>query len=475
MLDEAAAPSRRGLDPTAIGDALLTRELARQIGELTFEAISPTARTIAGQCVLDNLGVTIAGVDEPAARIVRDTVSDDWGQGTTRLVGTRFSASARDASLANGTAAHALDFDDVSVMMGGHPTATVLPAALSVGEEVAGSGRDLVRSVVAGIECSARVGSALGDSHYARGFHTTATAGCVGAAAAAASMMRLSIAKTGAALGIAATHASGLKSMFGTMSKPLHAGKAAQAGVLAAKLAARGFDSAERALEGEQGLLSVLSEDPNYAELTRPFGKPWAVSDLHFKFHSACYLTHAAIESALTLRSQGLDPTHVDAIEVVVPRGHLSVCAIPEPATGLEGKFSLSYVTALALVVGKARESEFTDALVANPAIVSVRDQVRVTKNDDMPKLSSVVVVHDRTGRRWQASTDVSNSAWKDSPEEQHSALSEKFDALVSSRLGDSRTRELLELLGDLEHLESIAELTALTVPRGQPHSNTQL
>lgn len=472
MLNEAAVPSWHRSDPVTSNDALLTRELARQIADLTFEEISPTARAVAGQCVLDNLGVTVAGVDEPAAQIVRNTVFDDLGHGPARLVGTRCSVNARDAALANGTAAHALDFDDVSTMMGGHPTATVLPAALAVGEETASSGRDLVRSVVAGIECSARVGSALGDSHYTRGFHTTATAGCVGAAAAAASMMRLSIAETGAALGIAATHASGLKSMFGTMSKPLHAGKAAEAGVLAAQLAARGFDSAERALEGQQGLLPVLSENPRYAELARPFGKPWAVSDLLFKFHSACYLTHATIESALELRSQGVDPASVEVIEVLVPRGHLSVCAIPEPNTGLEGKFSLSYVTALALVRGKAREPEFTDDVVADPAIVAVRDRVRVATSDDIPKFSSQVVAHDRNGNRWQASADVSTTAWKDSPEEQMAPLNEKFDSLVSSRLGESRSRELVGILGDLESLEFITELTALTVPHGRLHSN---
>jgi len=439
--------------------------LSEQIAALRFDSISAHARISAAQCLIDALGVAIAATEEPCVRGIREVVLADGATGPARVWGTSVRASARDAALVNGTAAHALDFDDVSAVMGGHPTAPVLPAVLALGEEVNAAGPELVTALIAGIETEVRVGSALGSAHYQRGFHTTATAGTLGAAASAARLLGLSPAGVATALGIAATHASGLKSMFGTMCKPLHAGKAASAGVLAARLAAAGYDTARHALEGEQGLLRTLSDSSDPDALYQPFGQPWHITDVLFKLHASCYLTHASIEAALALRTEGLTPAAIDTVEISLSPAHLGVCSIPEPRTGLEGKFSVRFAIATALATGRTDESAFTDAAVADPVLVRLRDRVRVVTVDRFDRYAASVTVCDRDGRVWQASDDVGKPRWSRTPAEQDERLGAKFDALVTPVLGASRAAALRNLLGTPVSPPSARQLTELTEP----------
>lgn len=440
--------------------------LGERVAGLCFGDLGTDVRVCAAQCVLDGLGVGIAAAGQPAVGAVRSVVLADGGRGTARLWGTSERAPARDAALVNGTAAHALDFDDVSPAMGGHPTVPVLPAALALAEELGTGGPELLTALVAGMEVEIRVGAALGTAHYRRGFHTTATAGTLGAAAAAARLLRLSADRTATALGIAATHAAGLKSMFGTMCKPLHAGKAAAAGILSARLAAAGFDSARGALEGEQGLLRTLSDAPDPAPLHTPFGDPWHVTGVLFKYHASCYLTHASIEAALAVREQGLDPATIDTTEILISPDHLGVCDIPEPRTGLEGKFSVRFATALALATGRTDESAFTDAGVAAPELSNLRERVVTVSSDRLDRYQARVTVRDRAGRTWRAEADAGTPSWTRSPVEQSARLAAKFDALVAPVLGPHRASALRErLLADPGDPPSAAELAALTGP----------
>lgn len=439
--------------------------LSTEIAGLTFDQIAPPARAVAAQCVLDGIGVALAATDEPAVRIARDVALAETPSGPATVLGHGARTGCRAAALVNGTAAHALDYDDVSAAMGGHPTVPVLPAALALAEQIGAGGRALLVAVVAGIETEARVGKALGQAHYDRGFHNTATAGTIGAAAAAASLLGLSAGQVGAALAIAATSASGLKANFGTMTKPLHAGQAAAAGLLAAQLAARGFTASEAGLTESRGMLPVLSDAPEPQSLTEPFGEPWHVASVLFKFHAACYLTHATIDAALALREQGLDPAEVQTVDIEIPPGHLGVCAIPEPRTGLEGKFSLRFTTALALRQGAADQSRFTDAMARDPEIVALRNRVRVHTTTDIGHYAGRVTVRCRDGRTRHAEGDVGTPRWTRSPTEQDPALTRKFDGLVSPVLGVDATARLRSLLADLDALGSVAELTRAATP----------
>lgn len=460
MSTTASAPTRSAA-PSRAPEAALAAEIA----QLTFDRIPAAARTVAGQCVVDGLGVALAATAEPAVRIARDVARAESPGGPATLLGHGGRTGVRAAALVNGTAAHALDYDDVLGAMGGHPTVPVLPAALALGEATGAGGRALLTAVVAGIETEARVGAALGETHYARGFHNTATAGTLGAAAAACSLLGLPAERVGAALAIAATGASGLKANFGTMTKPLHAGRAAAAGLLAAQLAAAGFTASDTGLTERRGLLPVLSEDPDPAALTTSFGAPWHVESVLFKFHAACYLTHAAIDAALGLRERGLDADGIETVEVTVPPGHLGVCAIPEPRSGLEAKFSLRFTVALALLTGATDEARFTDRAVSDPALVALRDRVTVRTADDVAHFAGRLAVRTRDGRTWHAEGDTGTPRWRDDPDEQAPRLEHKFLGLVTPVLGATRTARLAGLLADLAGLRAVTDLTRTAVP----------
>ena len=246
----------------------LTAKLARHIVGYRSAGLDRAALTVAKQCVLDWYGVTLAGSNEPVARILREEIATS-GQGSSSIVGFNLRCSPVDAALINGATSHALDYDDVHPLIG-HPTAAVLPAVLSIAEAKGRSGMDVLRAFIAGYEAAGFVGSLVMRSHYERGFHSTATVGSFGAAAAAGLLLDLDEAQMAIALGLAGTQAAGLKSMFGTMAKPFHAGRAAANGVLAARLAARGFTANPGVLEVAQGFVATQSDGDPSADMPLP-------------------------------------------------------------------------------------------------------------------------------------------------------------------------------------------------------------
>ncbi len=355
-----------------------TLELAKRITQTSYDGLSAESCTVASQALMDFIGVTLAGMDEPLARILRSQVDDEGGHSQACILGTGCRASVRQAALVNGAAGHAHDYDDVHDAMIGHPTVPVAPAVLALGEHLGVSGADALAAFCAGVEAECILGRYAGASHYARGWHATATLGTFGAAAAAARLLRLDPQRTASALGIAGTQAAGLKSQFGTMCKPLHAGHAAATGVEAALLASRGFTSRLDLLETHQGFMATQSAEPSLDRFYSAMAVRDYVPDICFKYHAACYLTHSAIEAALQLkRTHRLDARNVKSVEIRVNRGHFDVCNIAEPASGLEAKFSLRFTVALALAgEDTASIRLFTDALTRRKDLVALRDKV---------------------------------------------------------------------------------------------------
>jgi 2-methylcitrate dehydratase PrpD len=221
----------------------LTRILAEQASAMTYDALPEPVRALARQCVLDYYGVALAGADDPLAKMLLDELSEAGGAAQASVIGHTARLPALSAALVNGAIGHALDYDDVNLAMPGHPSVAILPALIALAEQRRSSGQEIIAAFVAGYETACRIGMALRPGHYDRGFHATGTVGCFGAAAACAHLLGLDAEATARALGIAGTQAAGLKSQFGTMCKPFHAGKASQSGLLAARLAARGFSS----------------------------------------------------------------------------------------------------------------------------------------------------------------------------------------------------------------------------------------
>ena len=282
----------------------LTRVLAGRAVEFTYDDVPAPARELARQCVLDYFGVALAGSGDELMQLLLDEMAEAGGAQQAAVIGHRVRLPALSAALVNGAAAHALDYDDVNMAMPGHPSVAILPGLLALAELKRRSGREVITAFVAGYETACRIGAALQPGHYNLGFHSTGTVGSFGAAAACARLLGLDSAATAMALGIAGTQAAGLKSQFGTMCKPFHAGKAAQNGLLAARLAARGFTSRADLVECVQGF--ALTHGPDFspeAALAPPVGGLHILANL-FKYHAACYLTHAPIECARRLREE---------------------------------------------------------------------------------------------------------------------------------------------------------------------------
>ena len=443
----------------------LTRDLAAAAAVLRWDDLPDPVRTVARQAVLDTIGCTLAGASEPLSEILCAELADAGGAVQAAGIGRTVRLPAAAAALLNGAAGHALDFDDVNMAMPGHPSVAILPAVLALGEQRGAAGAAVLTALVAGTELACRVGRAIAPGHYdGLGFHATATVGCLGAAAACANLLGLDAERTAVAIGIAATQAAGLKSMFGTDCKPLHAGSAARNGLLAAKLAARGFTARTDAIECAQGFAATHSPDfhPERARETAPGG--FHILANLFKYHAACYLTHAPIEAARALRERhGVTPDQVAGIRLTLSEACDRVCNIPSPRTGLEAKFSLRLTTAMALAgVETGALASYSERTAADPRLIALRDRVTFDFRPDRPHTQAELDLTLTDGRTLTARHDSGIPA--SDLGEQGRRLETKFLALAEPVLGAARSRALADSLAILDAAPNIAAVSALAV-----------
>jgi 2-methylcitrate dehydratase PrpD len=445
----------------ASASAPITAELARHLLSYRTAPMDADALTVAKHCILDWFAVALPGMDEPCSRLVLAEVAES-SRGRASVVGRAITLGARDAALVNGTASHALDYDDFNTTSGAHPTAPLLPALLAVAQEEGRSGAEMLRAFIAGYEAESVVGRLVLPSHYAIGFHNTGTVGCFGAAVGAGLLLGLDEAQMRVAIGLAATQASGLKSMFGTMAKPLHAGAAAANGVLAARLARGGFTAHPDAIETAQGFAATQSRErlPETVWLPRPGTE--VVNNL-FKYSAACFGTHSALAAFADLREAApLAPDAVEAITVHISEGMLRVCNIPDPQTGLESKFSLRHAAALGVLgADTASTGAYTDEGARDPAMARLRDKVTIAAHPGPDFGPTRVVVTLRSGERREAEADVTVPATDYAA--QGRRLRAKFDSLVTPLLG-GRAGALRDAIEAFEALPDIDRLMRLAL-----------
>ncbi len=430
----------------------LTRRLATAAAALRWEDVPAPARVVARQAALDTIGCALAGSGEPLSGILVAELAEAGGAPQAGVIGRSIRLPTTAAALANGAAAHALDFDDVNMGMPGHPSVAILPALLALAEGHGTSGAAVLTALVAGTELACRVGRTMAPGHYdGLGFHATATLGCLGAAAACANLLGLDAERTAIAIGIAATQAAGLKSMFGTDCKPLHAGAAARTGLLAARLAARGFTARTDAIECAQGFAATHSPDfhPERAGETAPGG--FHILANLFKYHAACYLTHAPIEAARSLRARpGVAPERIASVRLTLSEACDRVCNIPSPRTGLEAKFSLRLTTAMALAgIETGALASYSEATAADPRLVALRDKVDFDFRPDRPHTLAdlQLTLTDGTilAARHDSGVPAANLA------DQGRRLDAKFRTLAEPVLGPVRAGVLAGRLAALE------------------------
>ncbi|MYE45771.1 MAG: MmgE/PrpD family protein [Chloroflexi bacterium] len=369
----------------------LTEHVVSYITDTPAESIPPEAITAAKRALLDTTGVALAGVPEDGPTIVRDMVSRH-GPGPVAIIGSAQRAQLLDAALATGTAAHALDYDDTTLPLHGHPTAPLLPAVFALAEERGRSGAALLDAFVIGFEVEARLGHAVDPSHYGLGWHATATAGTLGAAAAGARLIGLDAERTRHALGIALSLAGGSRANFGSMTKPLHVGNAARGGLQAVLLAERGFTATEESIGGPMGFLKLFAaEGEDAPERLEALGESWGIVDpgINVKRYPCCYGTARAADCLFALIEQhDLRAEQIERIDVRVEPGGLAALIHPRPKDGLQGKFSMEYVLTAILLDGEVRLATFEDEAVLRPEAQRFLDRIHTSEGATPPEFA---------------------------------------------------------------------------------------
>ncbi len=459
MVQEATKPAQAG-EQTTFG---LTRKLAELARGYRYEDLPPDVIKMVKNCFLDWLGVTLAGTQEAGPTMTRDYVLEQGGKPQATLLGTAEKTSTQNAALANGTASHVLDFDDLGLI--GHPSVTIFGALLALAEAKGIDGREFITAFVAGIETEGRIGILVAPSHYAAGWHSTATVGAFGAAAASAYVLGLDLEQWLNALGIAGTQAAGLKSMFGTMCKSFQAGKADVNGLLAAELASRGFTSNQDILETPQGFAYTQTTTANPQGALQGLGSEFEITKIHFKPYACCGGTHATIKGITRLRERyNLTPGNVVSITLRIAPMTDKVCNIYAPETPLEGKFSLRFTAALALSGNGATDRAFTEENIASPLITSIRDKVTVILDPAYNDAAAATDITIKLKDGSEVHEFVPSPGPDGDKDEEWKILVEKFKGLTTPLIGEENTNNLIEKINHLEDVKNLSKITALCI-----------
>lgn len=430
----------------------LTQRFARFVCETRDTEIPANVTEHAKVALLDWYAVTIAGKDDPLVRKLTRLADLEGGNAQATLLGQGVKKTASQASLINGAASHALDYDDTLMRFLGHPSVTLFPSVLALAEWKRKKGAELLAAYVIGFKVGATLGAFAGLRHYLAGWHGTSTIGHLASATACARLLGLDQQQTTFALGIAATQASGLKRVFGTMCKPFHAGRCSQAGLNSALLAADGFTCAEDILEGPQGFFEVLQADRNQ-EALETLGKTWDIESLAQKYHASCHATHSPIEAVLKIvEANRLSVKDIRSITVKSSQVGLSAAHQMDPHDGLAGKFSIPYCVANALLRGNTGMQAFTDEKVNDPEIRALMKKISVELDDQKVAMEATAEVETTGGKVYSAFSDILQEV--PALEVKQEKLRAKFEDLCSPVLGAKKTGEVRDAILALDELK---------------------
>jgi 2-methylcitrate dehydratase PrpD len=447
-----------------------TQYLIEYIIGSRFEAIPQKALTVAKGAMLDCLGVALAGARHPGGMIAADWSRKAAGAPQATLWGHGVKTSAHDAALVNGTAAHALDYDDVTWGLIGHPSVSLVPAILALDELIGAPGRDVLHAYVVGFEVMAKLGRTTQPKHSLDGgWHATGTIGSFGATAAACKLLGLTAAQTGRALGIVYSMTSGNVSNFGTMCKPLHAGLAARNAVEAAQLAECGFTSLPHPFDGPRSFHEVYSRGlPADMKPLAELGCDYelVLRGVVIKPYPCGVALHPAIDAVYALKEQNrFGIGDVEGVDVGVTRYTYDKLCYLEPKTGLEGKFSMPYTVARSLLDDAIGLETYTDKFVADLAAQELTRRVKMYVHDGIERAWKGgsrpvhVRIRLRDGRALERQVDIS----KGNPEVPMTAqeLSRKFEDCARQSLSLGDIKAAAKAVETIESLRSISDLTS--------------
>jgi len=454
------------------------QRLAERIHAFGPAQMTSQAVALARTAIIDTLGVALAGSQEPCATLLLRTPGVAEAAGPCTIFGTARKTSALDATFVNGTASHALDYDDFSQPMGGHQSVPLVAPLIAVAEERRLSGAKLIQAYVVGIETEIRLARAVNFHHYDKGWHPTATIGVFGTAAAVGHLIGLDEERLAVALAVAASFASGVKANFGTMVKPLHVGQSTRNGLLAALLAEAGYDANLAALEHKQGYLNAFN-GPGQFDAERIF-QDWAdpleitSPSMGLKQFPCCGSTHPAISMMLALREQeGIRAPDVAAIEIMPHRRRLPHTDNPDPRTPLQAKFSVQYAVARALLDGAVRLGHFEGDAHLDPRIRALLAKTTALPHPDMAndadqQFGAEVRVTLNDGRVVSRRVDGLVGRGGDNPMS-GDEMWEKFHDCGRRAISKHDVLALFERLETLEKVTDMRDVTRLLAVRPMP------
>jgi 2-methylcitrate dehydratase PrpD len=445
---------------------MLLRSLADRISKVTFADLPREAVTTAKLAILDTIGVTLAGAAEETTAVVARVLRKTAASGPALLFGGSERLDVLSATLINGVAAHALDFDDCNNTLGGHPSAPILPALWALAPGV--SGKAFIAAYAAGVECETKLARAVHFHHYEKGWHPTSTLGTFGSAAACGHLLRLDPDRLATALALAASMASGIKANFGTMTKPFHVGQAARNGLCAALLAQEGMTANHGALEHPQGFFAVYNGAGTFhpERILAEWAQPYDLAEpgIAFKRHPCCGSTHSAADAMLHMRAaHGLVAMNVAKVESWTHPRRLAHTNRPDPKSGLDGKFSIQYVLARALMHGIVSLDHFTDAAVRDGAARALTARVQ-SKPD--PKASMTTDEHFyarlrvtmTSGETFEHFVDAPHGRDRDHPLPP-GTIEAKFRDCARLAIDDASADALVRLCGELETIADAGDI----------------
>jgi 2-methylcitrate dehydratase PrpD len=416
------------------------------------------------RCLLDHLGLAIAGASEPATNIAMAQCRLLGGDPQARILGTRYRLRVTDAALVNGISCHALDFDDTHVPTILHPTTPLYAAGTALAELRGSRGIDLLAAHSFGYELAARVSNALYPEHYDAGWHMTGTTGALASATVAIRLLGLEGVTATHCLSIAATQAAGHREQFGTMTKPFHAGHAAQAGVWAGLLAAGGFTGAPDPLQGRRGMFAVMSSASTPSDLVDGLGDRWQIFDNGVKPYACGVVIHPAIDAVRDLAVRmGLTADRIDKIKLHVHPLVKELTGKTDPRTGLEGKFSVTFSCSIALVDGRAGEAEFSDKAVHRDDVRALMACIEVVPDPAVPHTQAGATAFTRSGDTVE--TWVDHARGTPGNRLSDDELREKFLRLADDVIGQDRAESLADAVFSLKSGGSVDAMLALTTP----------
>jgi 2-methylcitrate dehydratase PrpD len=450
------SPTTAGEDPAEARG--VTRKLARYVVSARFEELPERVRREVRRSLLNWMGVAVGASRHEAVEIALAAVQQFSGPPQASVFGRSERLDVLNAALINGISSHVFDFDDTDLLTAVHPSAPVVPTVLALAELNRVSGRDLITAMVMGIEAECRIARAVQPALGAIGWHPTGITGVFGAAIAAGKLLGLDEERMCHAIGLAATQPVGVREMFGSMTKSFHPGRAAQNGLLAVLLAEKGYTSSLQGIEAKCGWARVVSVEQDWRAITDRLGEDYEIYRNTYKPFACGLVVHPVIDGCIQLRNEhNLTAEMIERIVLEVDPIVLELTDKRTPKTGLEGKFSVYYAAALAIVAGKAGEAQFSNDMVRDPVITALRDRVTATADPSIAKQQARVRVHLRDGRILELFVEEAVGSVKKPMTD--AALEAKFMELTDGVLPADKKRRLMGLCWSIDRLGDAGDL----------------